>query len=106
MKILFQSYNTSCQNISGGVNVRLHKIAQLLAERGLDVKLFDAFKSKVIDCDILHIFGIDIENWSLVYYAKQNKKKVVISSILPLNNRAKLSIYECLSHTPLMTTHK
>lgn len=106
MKVLFQSYNTCCQNVSGGVNVRLHKIAQLLSERGLEVNLFDAFTSKVLDCDILHIFGIDLENWSLVNYAKQNNKKVVISSILPLQDRAKLSLYEWLSHTPLMTTHK
>ena len=52
MKILIESYNTCTQNKSGGVQVRINKIADLLIKRNITVDFFNKFSTKVVDYDI------------------------------------------------------
>ena len=54
MKVLFQAYNTCCQTESGGVQVRVRKIKQLLENRGIYVDFFSPFSTKIKDYDVLH----------------------------------------------------
>ena len=66
MKILIESYSTCTQNESGGVQVRIKKIVELLRKKNITVDFFDKFNTKVIDYDILHIFMLNIENYELI----------------------------------------
>lgn len=106
MKILIDSYNTCNQNKAGGVQVRIKKIVELLEEKGIEVDLFNKFNTKVKDYDILHIFMLTPENYSLIKYAKNQGLKVVISTIIPLINGIKIDIYRHLIKIPIPTTYK
>ncbi len=106
MKIIFQGYNTCCQNVSGGVQNRLMKIASLLQERGVEIELFNPFETKLQAGDILHIFMLSLDNYSLIEYAKFKGVKVVVSTIVPLIDRSKLRLYKAFYPLPLVTSYK
>lgn len=106
MKVIIQSYNTCCQNASGGVQNRLRKIASLLEKRDFEVELFDAFETKLHKDDILHVFMLSIDNAPLIRYAKAIGVKIVISTIIPMIGENKLRIYKTLDKLPLVTTYK
>lgn len=82
MKVLFQAYNTCCQTESGGVQVRVRKIKQLLENRGIQVDFFSTFNTKIKDYDVLHIFSLKEESLGIVKIAKKEGLKVVISPIV------------------------
>ena len=103
MKILFQSYNTCCQNTSGGVQVRIRKIRNLMVERGYQVDYFSPFETKVSDYDVLHIFKLTNECLDLIRCAKLSGVKVVLSSIVGLDGRYKIDIYRLLERLPFNT---
>ena len=90
MKILFQAYNTCCQNTSGGVQNRLRKIHDLLVERGYQVDYFNPFETRLEDYDILHVFSLNIESYALMQVAKQKGLKIVLSSIVNTINGRKI----------------
>ena len=107
MKVVFQSYNTCCQNKSGGVNNRVHKLKDLLEQSGIEVDYFNQFTSNLQDYDVLHVFMIDHENYGLIKYAKANGIKVVISSIISLGTGKKVDFNRVLlSRIPLWTDWK
>ena len=106
MKVVFQSYSTCCQNETGGVQIRLRKIASLLVKCGVEVEFFNAFTTKFHRGDILHVFMLSLDNYPLVQYAKAMGVKIVISTIIPLIGEAKLFTYKLMSFLPLMTTYK
>jgi glycosyltransferase, family 1 len=107
MKVLLQSYNTCCQNRSGGVNVRIKKIYQLLKDLGVKVHFFDKFSTDLNEYDVLHVFRLDAENTALIECAKQRGLKVVISSIVNLDGGRKIDIYrKIINKLPVMTTYK
>lgn len=82
MKVLFQAYNTCCQTESGGVQVRIRKIKQLLENRGIQVDFFNTFNTKIKDYDVLHIFSLKEESLGVASTAKKLGLKVVISTIV------------------------
>ena len=47
MKILIDSYSTCTQNKSGGVQVRINKIVDLLKKENITVDFFDKFKTNI-----------------------------------------------------------
>lgn len=106
MKVLIQSYNSCAQNKSGGVQERIRRTASRLMDCGIEVELFNKFKSDIRECDILHIFGLDYENLSLINCAKKMGKRVVISTILPLADGYKYDLYRLLMKFPLATTYR
>lgn len=106
MKVIIQSYPACCQNESGGVQNRIRKIASLLAERGVEVELFNSFSTKLHRGDILHVFMSTYENASFIQYAKAMGVKVVISTIIPLIDERKLRLYKALFRIPIVTTYK
>ena len=103
MKVLFQAYNTCCQNASGGVQVRIKKIRDLLIDRGCQVDYYSPFESKVENYDVLHIFKLTIECLDLILCAKSLGVKVILSSIVGLDGGLKLDIYRLLEKLPFNT---
>ena len=81
MKVIFASYNSCCQNASGGVQNRLRKIASLLQEMGIKTELFNPFETKLEKGDILHVFMLSIDTHFLIQYAKRKGIKVVTKKI-------------------------
>lgn len=106
MKIIYQSYNCCNQNASGGVQNRLRKVASLVAERGFNTELFNPFQTKLEKGDVLHVFMVSIDNYSLIQYAKNKGVKIVISTIIPLIDEAKLRLYKAINKLPIVTTYK
>lgn len=107
MKIIFQSYNTCCQNKAGGVQIRVRKIRELLVKKGIQVDFFAPFATKVEDYDILHIFYLSPESFDLVRYAKQKGVKIVLSPIVGLLGGKVLDFcYLFLNKIPILTAHK
>lgn len=106
MKILIDSYSTCTQNKSGGVQVRINKIVDLLKKENITVDFFDKFKTNISEYDIIHIFMLNPENYNLIKYAKKLNKKVVISTIIPLINGWKIDFYRLINHLPIATTYK
>lgn len=82
MRVLLQAYNTCCQTESGGVQVRVRKIKNLLEKRGIHVDFFSPFETKLKDYDVLHVFSLQEESLGLVKSAKNIGLKVVVSPIV------------------------
>lgn len=106
MKILIDSYDTCCQNDSGGVQIRLKKIYGLLKEKKIDVKLFDKFQDKIDDFDILHIFKLEYQKYPLIECAKTKGKKVIISTIMSTKQSWKTKLYNIISHFKFTSIYK
>lgn len=107
MKILFQSYNTCCQNASGGVQNRIKRIHDLLVKRGIEVDYFSTFNTKIANYDLIHVFMLHEDNFSTIRYAKNNKIPVVISSIASLDSAHKVDFYHYIvNKLPISTTYQ
>lgn len=92
MKVLIDSYNSVNQNKCGGVQVRINQLTKYMKQRNVEVKLFNKWKDNVEDYDILHLFKANQENYNLMMCAKKRGVPVVISSIIPLNNKFKIVV--------------
>lgn len=109
MKVLFQAYNTCFQNKSGGAQNRIIRTANALRNYNENVELsfFNLFESKVEDYDLLHVFRLDIENLGLIQVAKDKGVKVVLSTILNVNDGYKVDLYRTIiNKLPIPTTYK
>ena len=107
MKILFQSYNTCCQNKSGGVQNRVRTIRELLVKRSVTVDYFAPFSTRVEDYDVLHIFYLSPESFDLVRYAKQKGVRIVLSPIVGLTGGNILDLCRVfINKLPILTAHK
>lgn len=80
MKILFYSYPWAFQKMGGG-EIQLLKTREGLEKAGVDVRLFDQWRDKLADYDILHIFGSVKDSAGLIDVAKKSGLKVCVSSI-------------------------
>lgn len=89
MKILIDSYNTVTQNVCGGVNIKIREISKRLPTFA-EVKLFDKWNDKIQDYDILHVFSLSDEAYSLVNVAHKKGIKIVVSAIVNPSNRLKM----------------
>ncbi len=106
MKILIDSYSTCMQNDSGGVQIRIKKIMELLKEKNIIVDYFNKFSTKLTDYDILHIFSLNIENYTLIKYAKEIGLKVIISTVIPIKYGMKIDFYRHIRKLPIPTTYR
>lgn len=106
MKVFIQGYNTFCQNKSGGVQIRIKRYYEALIKNKCEVSLFNAFSSDLRECDILHVFKLDIENLALIRCAKSMGKKVVLSSIVNCVNGKRVDFYRIISKLPFATTYR
>lgn len=86
MKIYIDSYNNVMQQGGGGVPMRIRKFMHYYTEMGLKANLFNKWEDKLTDCDILHIFKVNIDSFAQITFAKQLGKKVVVSSVIPQEN--------------------
>ena len=106
MKVIFSSYNTCCQNKAGGVQTRIRKIRDLLHAKGIEVDYFSAFESDLRNYDVLHVFMLDYENRGLIKCAKRLGLKVVLSTIVSISERRKLSILRLINKLGIPTLYK
>ena len=108
MKIVITGYNTCCLNPTGGVQVRVKKIYELLTQRtDIEVEYFRPMEVDFDDIDILHIFKLDYEYYSLVCKAKSKGIKVVLSSIVPIKDGFKIDIYRrFINKLPILSSYK
>lgn len=80
-RIAFSTSDVGFVNM-GGAEVQLLKTREyLLAHEGIDIKLYDKWCGRVTDFDVLHIFGLDISNYSLAMMAKRKGVPLLISPI-------------------------
>lgn len=87
MKILLHGYNVCCQTESGGIQNRIRAIHSQLNQRdGIKAELFNPYESRIQDFDILHLFMMKDEYDELIDFTKGLGKKVVLSSVIPINN--------------------
>lgn len=105
MKVLFVSYNTCCQNTSGGVQVRIRKIHDLLISNGIQVDYFSPFETRIEEYDVLHVFRLDYESYNLILCAKNKGLRIVLSSIISINNAMKVDVYRMLDKLPFNTIY-
>ena len=107
MKIVITGYNACCLNHTGGVQVRVKKIYELLLKRSdVEVEFFRPMETDFESVDILHLFKLEYEYFNLVMKAKSKGKKIVLSSIVPLYGGGKLTFLKLFSRLPLLTTYK
>ena len=104
MRILLQAYNTFHQNKGGGVQTRIKSLYNEYLKLGYDVSLFNKWSTKIEDFDIIHFFKLEYEHYNLIRYAKQIGKKIVLSSIIPLEHsfRIKFNLQLC-KYIPIHT---
>ena len=81
MRAAFLTYPAAFQNIGGG-EVLLLKLKEYLEKESVQVDLFDIWKSKVEDYDVIHVFGSVKDCLGLVRVANARKIKVAITPLL------------------------
>ena len=98
--VYFDSYKTVFQNDSGGVQMRIKKMVEHNhSSDPFEIKLFNQWNDKLSNCDVLHIFKVNIDSYNLALMAKKLGKRVVVSSVVPIDNgfkiRAALMLNKC-----------
>lgn len=97
MKVLITGYNTCCFNKSGGVQVRVKKIHDLLSHReNIEVEYFRPMETDFDNVDILHLFKLEPEFLGLIVKAKNQGVKVVLSSIVSMTYGRRIDAYRLL----------
>ena len=97
MKILLQAYNTFAQNPGGGVQTRIKSLYAEYKKLGVDVHLFDKWNTKIDDYDLIHFFKVTIDNYGLMVYAHSKGKKIVVSSVVPLDQTFRIKAHLLLN---------
>ena len=80
MRIAFYSYPSAFQNPGGG-EIQLLKTKEALEKKDVEVKLFDQWKDRFEDFDILHVFGSVKDCVGLMETAKNKGTKIALSTI-------------------------
>lgn len=108
MKVVITGYNTCCMNPTGGVQVRIKKIYELLSNRDdVCVEYLSPMETDWDSVDILHLFKLEPEFYSIVNKAKSKGIKVVLSSIIPLGGGCKIDFYRrFLNKFPVLSSYK
>ena len=84
MKIFFNTYPAAFQ-CPGGGEIQLLKSKEALERRGHDVILYDQWRHKLIDADVVHQFSVQGGSYNLSAYAHNNGIPLVLSPILWLS---------------------
>ena len=70
--VYFDSYKTVFQNDSGGVQMRIKKMVEHNhSSDPFEIKLFNQWNDKLSNCDVLHIFKVNIDSYNLALMAKK-----------------------------------
>ena len=81
MKVAFITYPAAFQNVGGG-EILLLKTKEYLEKEGAQVDLFDFWRSRVEQYDLLHVFGSVKDCLGLVLVANARGVKVAITPLL------------------------
>lgn len=80
LRVAFSVYQSAFQAPGGG-EVQLLKTKEYLEKEGVSVTLFDTWKDKLTDFDILHVFGSVKDSLGLMEAAKALNVKTALSTI-------------------------
>lgn len=80
MKILFNCNASGFQSPGGG-EVQLLKTKEYLDKNKINVKLFDQWKDKISDYDIVHNFGKSNNCYDVIHFAKLQNVKIALTPI-------------------------
>jgi len=80
MKVAFFTFPSAFQDFGGG-EIQLLKTKEYLEKEGVSVDLFDPWRSRLEDYDILHVFSSAKDCLSLAQVAKRRKVRVVNSPV-------------------------
>lgn len=80
MKVLFNCNTTGFQSPGGG-EVQLLKTKEYLEKNKINVKLFDQWKDKINDYDIVHNFGKSNNCYDVINFAKLQNIRVALTPI-------------------------
>lgn len=105
MKVLIDSYNTSTQGESGGVQIKIKNYYTELKKRNIDVTLYDKWNHKIKDFDLIHIFKSSVDSYSMINYARSIDVPIVISSIIPLAYKSKILFSNFMNHFHIHTPY-
>lgn len=75
---------------------RILSIVNSLRKTGLQVEYFNKYETKIKDYDVLHVFMLKEDSYTLIKYAKENGLKVIISSVVILSGALQLKLYWAL----------
>lgn len=89
MKVFFESYNEVFQNETGGIRIKIEQIKSHLSNCH-EIKYFDKWNDKISECDILHLFMPNIQNYGLFRLAQSQGKKIIISSVATPESNIKI----------------
>ena len=92
MAVYFYVYPSAFQNPGGG-EVQLLKTKEYLEKRGLEIRLYDQWKDKLGQGDVLHVFGSVKYCYGLMRTAKEVGAKVVLSTICWFDWRSAFHTY-------------
>ncbi len=84
MKIYFNTYPAAFQ-CPGGGEIQLLKSKEALERRGHEVILFDQWKHRLEDADVVHQFSVQGGTYNLCSYAHKHRIPLVLSPILWLS---------------------
>lgn len=84
MKIFFYTYPVAFQ-CPGGGEIQLLKSKEALERRGHEVVLYDQWKDKLSEADVLHQFSVQGGVYNLCAYVHQKRIPLVLSPILWLS---------------------
>ena len=86
MRILLDSYDTFAQNPAGGVNTRFFSLLNAIkrCDSNIDIQLYDKYKHKIREFDIIHLMKASPGKYDLIHYAHANYIPIVISTVIPL----------------------
>ncbi len=100
MSIYYYVYPSAFQNPGGG-EVQLLKTKEALEKRGLQIRLYDQWKDRLKEGDILHVFGSVKYCYGLMRTAKEVGAKVVLSTICWFDLKSALHTYPDLKQRGL-----
>lgn len=96
MKILIEAYNTFRLISGGGVQTKVRstlKAFNLINDTNISVDVYDKWKTVIDEYDLIHFFKASIDHFNLMKFAKKKGLKIVLSSIIPLENTLKVKVF-------------
>lgn len=92
MAIYFYVYPSAFQNPGGG-EIQLLKTKEYLEKKGLEIRLYDQWRDKLREGDLLHVFGSVKYCYGLMRTAKEMGTKILLSTICWSDWRSALHTY-------------
>ncbi len=102
LRVAYVSYASAFQNIGGG-EILLLKMKEYVERTGTEVKLFDMWKDRLEDFDLIHVFGSVKECLDLIRVARVRGTKVAITPLFWSSWKRAFGCYGPLREKAILT---